>query len=347
MWTAALHSCCFVPAQAAFQPPVDNSRKPFPHWAHGRPKRGGGSADAAVHPYIEELAALRYPDWQLEAPQPQPAKSLELTPLHWVDTAEGLQAMVEQLQGCRHLALDLENHSFRSFQGFTCLMQVSSRDADWVVDCLALRAHLGPALQPLLADPGIVKVLHGADRDVVWLQRDFHLYLVNMFDTGQAARVLALPSFGLAHLLNHFCCVTADKRWQLADWRVRPLSPPMLHYARCDTHYLLYIYDRLKQMLLEEGRQPPTPLALVLERSRRLTLVLYQKEEWSPVAYQDMLVRWEVSLLLPQRVVLAGLLAWRDDVCRTLDESGGYVLPKAQLLLLAKNMPGNGADLAP
>ncbi|GFH11695.1 HRDC domain-containing protein [Haematococcus lacustris] len=49
--------------------------------------------------------------------------------------------------------------------------------------------------------------------------------------------------------------------------------------------------------------------------------------------------KWEVSLLLPQRVVLAGLLAWRDDVCRALDESGGYVLPKAQLLLLAKNMP--------
>lgn len=46
----------------------------------------------------------------------------------------------------------------RSFQGFTCLMQISSREADWVVDTLALRPHLGPALAPLLADPAIVKV---------------------------------------------------------------------------------------------------------------------------------------------------------------------------------------------
>lgn len=38
----------------------------------------------------------------------------------------------------------------------------------------------------------------------------------------------------------------ADKRFQLADWRVRPLTPEMLHYARCDTHYLLYCYDRLR-----------------------------------------------------------------------------------------------------
>jgi hypothetical protein len=58
----------------------------------------------------------------------------------------------------------------RSYQGFTCLLQLSTRDADWVVDTLALRAQLGPALAPLLAHPGVEKVLHGADNDVLWLQ---------------------------------------------------------------------------------------------------------------------------------------------------------------------------------
>lgn len=38
----------------------------------------------------------------------------------------------------------------------------------------------------------------------------------------------------------------ADKRLQLADWRVRPLTDEMLHYARADTHSLLYISDCLK-----------------------------------------------------------------------------------------------------
>jgi hypothetical protein len=46
----------------------------------------------------------------------------------------------------------------RSFQGFTCLMQLSSRTKDWVVDCLALRNQLGPALAPIFADPSVVKV---------------------------------------------------------------------------------------------------------------------------------------------------------------------------------------------
>ena len=39
----------------------------------------------------------------------------------------------------------------------------------------------------------VVKVLHGADSDIVWLQRDFGIYVTNLFDTGQAARVLGIP----------------------------------------------------------------------------------------------------------------------------------------------------------
>lgn len=66
--------------------------------------------------------------------------------------------MVAELCQERHVAIDLENHSFRSFHGFTCLMQLSSRTKDWVVDVLALRGAVGPALAPLMADTGVVKV---------------------------------------------------------------------------------------------------------------------------------------------------------------------------------------------
>jgi ribonuclease D len=100
------------------------------------------------------------------------------------------------------------------------------------------------------------QVLHGADRDVTWLQRDFRIYIVNLFDTGQAARVLEFPSFGLAYLMNHYCGVKLDKRFQLADWRLRPLSDEMLNYARMDTHNLLYVRDRLRVGLPLSFRLP-------------------------------------------------------------------------------------------
>jgi ribonuclease D len=65
------------------------------------------------------------------------------------------------------------------------------------------------------------QVLHGSRSDVVWLQRDFGLYLVNVFDTGEAARVLNYPSYGLAHLLDTFCKVKAQKQFQVPVVLVR------------------------------------------------------------------------------------------------------------------------------
>ena len=46
----------------------------------------------------------------------------------------------------------------------------------------------------------------------------------------------------------------ADKRLQLADWRVRPLTADMLHYARADTHFLLYICDCLRVRTIRFSR---------------------------------------------------------------------------------------------
>lgn len=66
---------------------------------------------------------------------------------------------------------------------------------------------MGAALARPFADASIIKVLHGANSDVMWLQKDFGLFLVNMMDTGQAAMILDLPR-GLAGLLQHFCQVS-------------------------------------------------------------------------------------------------------------------------------------------
>lgn len=57
--------------------------------------------------------------------------------------------------------------------------------------------------------------------DIGWLMRDFGLYIVNMFDTGQAARTLSEERFSLAYLLKKHCDVNAQKQYQLADWRIR------------------------------------------------------------------------------------------------------------------------------
>jgi len=65
------------------------------------------------------------------------------------------------------------------------------------------------------------QVFHGAIHDIEWLQRDLCLYVVNMFDTHEAAKLLNFAQLSLAFLMKHYCSVIADKHFQLADWRIR------------------------------------------------------------------------------------------------------------------------------
>lgn len=116
----------------------------------------------------------------------------------------------------------INNYCFFLFisKGFTCLLQISTRQKDYIIDTLALREELH-VLNEVFTNPNVVKVFHGADSDIEWLQRDLSIYVVNMFDTHQAAKRLALARLSLAYLLKECCQIEADKTFQLADWRIR------------------------------------------------------------------------------------------------------------------------------
>ena len=79
-------------------------------------------------------------------------QGLDDTPLTYVDTLPALEALASELASASEVAVDLEAHSYRSFQGFCCLMQISTRQADYLVDVITLRSAIGPCLGPLFAD---------------------------------------------------------------------------------------------------------------------------------------------------------------------------------------------------
>ncbi|KAM6491418.1 Ribonuclease H-like domain containing protein [Amanita muscaria] len=114
--------------------------------------------------------------------------------------------MLAKLRQAVEIAVDLEHHSYRAYAGFVCLMKLSTREEDWIVDALELREELVK----------LNEVFHGADSDIIWLQQDFNLYVVNLFDTFHASRLLDFPRHGLANLLEMYCDFIPDKRYQLA-----------------------------------------------------------------------------------------------------------------------------------
>lgn len=94
---------------------------------------------------------------------PIPHKSFEETPFCYISTPDQLSVMVNALlePSVTEIAVDLEYHNYRSYRGFLCLMQISTRDTDWVIDLLdpeLRQAMIEGALAEVFTNPKVVKV---------------------------------------------------------------------------------------------------------------------------------------------------------------------------------------------
>ncbi|TNN87706.1 Exosome component 10 [Liparis tanakae] len=294
--------------------------------------------DMFAHPYQYELDHFTVPEGLLSKPEPQMYKPITKTKCSFIDSLEDLVAMNEKLCKVSEFAVDLEHHSYRSFLGLTCLMQISTREEDFIIDPIELRSELY-ILNEAFTDPAIVKVFHGADSDIEWLQRDLGLYVVNLFDTHQASRALNLARHSLDHLLRHFCTVDTDKHYQLADWRIRPLPEEMLQYARTDTHYLPYIYDCVRAQLLDVNHGQPGLLQSVWNKSRDISLKKYVKPIFTEESYLELQRKQKRSLNTQQLTAFRLLFAWRDKLARQEDESTGFTLPTHMMNKISEELP--------
>ena len=164
--------------------------------------------------------------------------------------------MLGKLRQVQEVAVDLEHHRHRSFSGFVCLMQISTRRDDFIVDTLALREEL-EELNEVFTNSDVLKVaslqdiealvdtlprfsteqrvtLYGSKRTLGYMSlvsstRTTHrrsLVSVSRLSLPDPETHITpeLPRHGLATLLEMYCDFTADKRYQQADWRIRFVS---------------------------------------------------------------------------------------------------------------------------
>lgn len=118
----------------------------------------------------------------------------------------------------------------------------------------------------------------------------------------------------------------------------------MVKYAREDTHYLLYMYDRIRMELLEQGsqRNPLNIKALmraVYHKSTAICLQSYEKPQTKDYDYETIVRSSRLTHSVNQLRVLKMILKWRDYVSRLDDESPKYMLPNHILFAIAKEMP--------
>jgi ribonuclease D len=251
-----------------------------------------------------------------------------------VSDAAGVADLAARLATEPAVALDTESNSFHVLRERVCLLQISTRAADYVVDPFAADPRGRGAA--LAAVPQLV--LHGADYDVRCLKREYGFALPNLFDTMAAARRLGRAGLGLSALVEHHFGVRLAKDFQRSDWGRRPLSAEQVAYAALDTHFLLPLHDLLSTELAARGlvdaaRQEFARIAAVEPRPR-----VFDPEGWRKM-------KGARELDAGGRAVLRALWLAREERAGELDRPPFKVMPEATMLEVARRRPRTEAEL--
>ena len=246
-----------------------------------------------------------------------------------------LNKIAAKLQKEPAIGVDLEADSMFHYQEKVCLLQISTRAQNILIDPLSVQ-DLSP-LAPVFADTRIRKVFHGADYDIRSLYRDFGIEVNSLFDTQVAARFLGVRETGLASLLEMRFDVLSDKKYQKKDWSQRPLPEAMLKYAVQDICYLLPLADMLERELMEKGL-----LFCVEEECEQLSGVRPNSSRKGPFFLS---FKGAAGLDPRSLAVLEKLLCLRDQAARRRDCPHFKVLGNKEILEIARIKPMTKTDL--
>ena len=257
------------------------------------------------------------------------------TPIY-LDRPSDVDTFLASIGNVRRIALDTEGASFHRFVDRIYLLQLSTREQTAIIDPVPIGR---PAtLGQLLESAAVEVVFHDADYDLRLLWQDYGWHVRNIFDTRVAAQLLGIRAFGLAALRERYFGVKLDKKFQRADWSMRPLSQAMLDYAAQDTIHLLELRDRMEDDLDQAGR---------LEWAREEFLLL-EGTRWpeEDPANGFMRIKGARDLTRRELAVFRELIPWRDEIARHLDRATFRVIGNEQLLEIARRQPRSREELA-
>jgi len=243
----------------------------------------------------------------------------------YIETQSALDAVCKKLEAADRIAVDTEADSLHNYQEKVCLMQLSTKKRNVIIDPL-VGLDLS-ALLALLAKKELI--FHASDYDLRMLRTSYDFSpKVTPFDTMLAAQLLGYEKVGLAAIVEKECGVTLSKASQKTDWSKRPLSQKQIEYAVNDTCHLLVITEIMHAALKRLGR-----LAWHEESCRKIvhnTRTYEQKDQedaWRARGTKDLSPK--------QLLFVRALWRWRDEEARLADKPTFKVISSQDIRALA------------
>lgn len=260
----------------------------------------------------------------------------QLPPHIYVDTASKWEQCLTNLHNTTQFALDLESNGLFAYQESICLLQISTRTQDYIVDPLV--ALDWRPFGELIESPAIEKVLHASEYDLILMRRQHGWQLNNLFDTMWAARILGYEKVGLANMLSALYGFQISKKFQRANWCGRPLQPAQLAYAQTDTHFLLKMRDDLETEIFKRGYGGESAEIFYEQTHLKLPDTTFDPESfWSINGVRGLKPR--------NRAILRQLNIWRDRVAKERNLPHFKILSNNTLIRLASVMPTRHQEL--
>src|SRR5207247_954477 len=130
--------------------------------------------------------------------------------------------MVQAIANQTVLGVDTETTGLDPMRSRVRLLQISTRERNFVVDLFKIDAFSNQALRELFTAPQIIKVFHNAKFDMKMLLYHFDLEVRGIFDTMLASQLIGAGrqegGNSLAAVAERYLKEEVDKSQQTSNW---------------------------------------------------------------------------------------------------------------------------------
>src|SRR5260221_10617653 len=255
-----------------------------------------------------------------------------------ISDSDALDQFCARQKGTRFVAVDTEFMRERTYWPILCVVQVAGPDEAVAIDALAPGIELAPLLA-MMADPAILKVFHAAREDLEIFFQLSGLVPHPIFDTQIAAMVCGFgDAASYETLVKRLARANLDKASRFTDWAHRPLTARQIEYALADVVHLRTVYERLQELLAQNGRVG----WFAEEMTDLIDPALYRgepSEAWRRFRMRGRAHRRRLG-------VLRAVAAWREAAAQQRDLPRGRILRDEAILEIAAHAPKSIESLA-
>src|SRR5829696_344569 len=260
-----------------------------------------------------------------------------LVPTSTSTTSTTLKDVALLVRDADLVALDLETTGLDPRRAEIRLVQISTGEETFVIDCLKRDdADLQILVETLAGKP---IVAHGAAFEWAFLYHHFGVELMNVTDTMLLAQLLAAGNMsverGLGPVAKDVLGIELDKGPQTSDWSLPTLTKEQLDYAALDAQILLPLHAKLTAAIAERGLERVARI-----ENEALPSVARMKLEGMPVdkaAWDAHAAELEIQLkALEKRMLEADWMPAREPVPQEWKLTG----EDCKVMLVASGLAG-------